>query len=363
MIPTPRHRDIRIAFIGSAGIPNRYGGFESFLEHCGPAVARIAGTVYVTCDAKLYGDDLTPDFKGVTRIFLRTPANGAASVLHDLLAFFSIYRRSTHIVVLGVSGGPWFPLFRLMCWLGGKRLGVNIDGVEWRRPKFSRTKQSLLRLFDVLAQRFSNVVIYDNAGLASYVLPSARNQAAQIGYSGDHVLRLPDVAPEPGTALTVCRIEPENNLDLLIEGALRSSLRLYTIVGNWDNSAYGQALRARYRDEPRLKLLDPIYDARRLAELREGCAMYLHGHSVGGTNPSLVEMLYYDCAVLCFDVDYNRSTADAGALYFVDAPALGRLIDDVVQGRVASDLFARLASRTRYTSDAIAQAYVDSMRG
>jgi len=354
---------MRVAFIGSAGVPNRYGGFESFLEHCGPAVARIAEAVYVTCDARLYADDLTPEFKGMTRIFLKTPANGAASVLHDLLAFFKVYRRSTHIIVLGVSGGPWFPLFKLMCLLGGKRLGVNIDGVEWRRPKFSRFKQALLRRFDHLAQRFCDVIIYDNAGLAPYVLASARHRAAQIGYSGDHVLRRSDVVPVAGTALTVCRIEPENNLDLLIDGALASPLRQYTIVGNWNNSAYGQALQERHRHEPRLQLLDPIYEMQRLAELRESCAIYLHGHSVGGTNPSLVEMLYYDCALLCFDVDYNRSTAGESAVYFGDAAGLARLIEEVMAAGQGGDADARMAMRSRYTSEAIARAYVAAMRG
>lgn len=354
---------MRVAFIGSAGIPNRYGGFESFLEHCGPSFAAATGTTVVTCDASLYQDDLSPDFKGVRRLFLKTRANGASSILHDLLAFFRVYRASTHIMVLGVSGGPWFPLFQLLCRLGGKRLGVNIDGVEWRRAKFSRNKQRILRLFDNLAQRFADVVIYDNAGLAPYVLPSARGRAFEIGYSGDHVLRLPELGREPGTALTICRIEPENNLDMLIEGALRSGLDRYTIVGNWNNSDYGRALRERYLGEARLSLLDPIYDPRRLAELRETCAIYLHGHSVGGTNPSLVEMLYYDCAVLCFDVSYNRATAGAGASYFTDAVSLAPCIDAALAGQAGGDVAARADLRRKYTSRAIADAYLSAMRG
>lgn len=353
----------RLAFIGSAGIPNRYGGFESFLEHCGPAFAAATASTIVTCDASLYRDDLSPDFHGVRRVFLSTRANGASSILHDLLAFLRVYRESTHIMVLGVSGGPWFPLFKLMCRLGGKRLGVNIDGVEWRRTKFSRNKQCLLRFFDHLAQRFSDVVVYDNAGLSPYVLPSARDRALEIGYSGDHVLRLPEVVREPDTALTVCRIEPENNLDMLIEGALRSGLSRYTIVGNWNNSDYGRALRGRFRGEPRLALLDPIYDPRRLAELRESCAIYLHGHSVGGTNPSLVEMLYYDCAVLCFDVSYNRATAGEGASYFHDAAALAPCIDAALNGQSGGDVAVRESLRAKYTSRAIAQAYLAAMRG
>lgn len=354
---------MRLAFIGSAGIPNRYGGFESFLEHCGPAFVAATASTVVTCDASLYQDDLSPDFHGVRRVFLKTRANGASSILHDLLAFFRVYRDSTHIMVLGVSGGPWFPLFKLMCRLGGKRLGVNIDGVEWRRTKFSRNKQRLLRLFDHLAQRFSDVVVYDNAGLAPYVQPGARHRSVEIGYSGDHVLRLPTIPRQPGTALTICRIEPENNLDMLIEGALRSGLSRYTIVGNWNNSDYGRALREQFRGESRLELIDPIYDPRRLAELRESCAIYLHGHSVGGTNPSLVEMLYYDCAVLCFDVSYNRASAGDGASYFKDASALAPGIDAALHGRFGGDVAAREALRAKYTSRAIAQAYLAAMRG
>ena len=353
--------EMRIAFIGSAGIPNRYGGFESFLEHCGPSFAAATASTLVTCDASLYQDDLSPEFRGVRRIFLKTRANGASSIFHDLFAFFRVYRESTHIMVLGVSGGLWFPLFRLMCWLGGKRLGVNIDGVEWRRAKFSPAKQRVLRLFDHLAQRFSDVVVYDNAGLAPYVLRTARGRAVEIGYSGDHVLRLPEMSQKPGTALTVCRIEPENNLDMLIEGAMLSGLKRYTIVGNWDNSDYSRALRERFRGNPRLELLDPIYEPRRLAELRESCAIYLHGHSVGGTNPSLVEMLFYDCHIICFDVCFNRVTVGAGASYFSDAVSLAQSIDTAMKRLEGGCSPERYSLRSKYASDSVAKSYLSAL--
>lgn len=358
-----KFKQMRVAFIGSAGIPNRYGGFESFLEHCGPCFAASTESTVVTCDAKLYQDDNSSDFKGVGRIFLRTRANGASSIFHDLLAFIRVYHFSTHIMVLGVSGGPWFPLFQLMCRLGGKRLGVNIDGVEWRRSKFSKTKQFILRVFDYMAQKFSDVVVYDNAELFEYVLSSARKRAVEIGYSGDHVLRLLDVKRDPSTALTVCRIEPENNIDLLIKGALQANLVRYTIVGNWNNSAYGRELRASYVSESRLELLDPIYESNRLAELRESCGIYLHGHSVGGTNPSLVEMLFYDCAILCLDVGYNRATAGQGASYFMDVSTLTAAINLVIDGAFGCDMLTRADIRKKYTSKAIATAYLAAMHG
>jgi glycosyltransferase involved in cell wall biosynthesis len=354
--------NMHFAFIGSAGIPNRYGGFESFLEHCTPALVNSLQSVVVTCDGSLYKNDCDGNYLGVRRVFIKVKANGVASVLHDLIAFMRVYPTSSHIMVLGVSGGPWFPLFKLMCKLGGKRLGVNIDGVEWRRSKFSRNKQRVLRVFDYLAQRFADVVVYDNAGLEPFVHSFAKARAVEIGYSGDHVLRLSHRSV-PATALTICRVEPENNLEILLEGMLQSKLSCYTIVGNWDSSEYGRSLRERYSSQPRLQLLSPIYDAQKLAELREECAIYLHGHSVGGTNPSLVEMIFYDCALCCFDVVYNRVTAGACASYFTDRSDLAAIINAIIQGEVTFNSDERKVLRARYTSAVIAEAYIKGLAG
>lgn len=124
-----------IAFIGSAGVPNIYGGFEMFLESCTPGILKSFAKVFVTCDRSKYADR-SRNWRGVTRVFVPVGANGASSVLHDLLAFFAVLWRADAIVVLGVSGGIFFPLFRLIASLMGKKLIVNVDGIEWRRAKF-----------------------------------------------------------------------------------------------------------------------------------------------------------------------------------------------------------------------------------
>jgi glycosyltransferase involved in cell wall biosynthesis len=347
----------RIAFIGCAGVPNRYGGFEAFVEHCGPELARRVAAVTVTCDAALY-DDRTSTYAGMTREFIDVRANGGASILHDLVAFLTVFRRASHIVVLGVSGGLWFPLFRLLCDVTGKRLLVNVDGVEWRRTKFGGAKRGLLRVLDALAQTFAHVVVYDNPALRRYLLQRALRKSVYIGYSGDHVLRLDGQRMEPATGLTICRIEPENNVDLLIDGALRSQLRRYTVVGNWQYSEYGRQLRDRHAGNPRLDLLDPIYDEQRLAALRESCSVYIHGHSVGGTNPSLVEMLFYDCEIVCFDVPFHHETAGDDARYFRDADELARLLDSPLAA-----VGDRAARRQAFSQARIAQAYIDALTG
>ncbi len=351
-------RTRRVAFIGSAGIPNRYGGFESFLANCGPAFVESVGACVVTGDAALYPEDASDYVDGVERHLLRVRANGPSSVLHDLLAFLSVFRQSTHVVVLGVSGGPWFPLFRLMCSMGGRKLLVNVDGVEWRRAKFGAPKRFVLRVFNALAQLSAHRVIIDNEALRSMVVPGCRGKAVCIAYPGDHVLRLQDLRMEPGTALTVCRIEPENQIEMLIEGALASPLERYTIVGNWDQTPTGRRLRERHGRNPRLRLLDPIYDPHRLAELRERSAWYLHGHSVGGTNPSLVEMLFYDTRVLCFDCPYNRLTAEGAAEYF---DGVAGLVDLLSRAGEAPAAAARIAVRERYTRDRIVGEYLRAL--
>lgn len=345
-----------IAFIGSAGVPNRYGGFESFVEHCGPVIGERATRALVTCDAGLYSDR-TEQFAGLRRIFVPIPANGKWSPLHDLVAFAMVFAAASHILVLGVSGGLWFPVFRLACAVTGKRLLVNVDGIEWRRTKFGRGRRALLFVLDQLAQAFAHTVIYDNEGLRPYLTRRGARKAVCIAYSGDHVMRIASVAREPRTALTVCRIEPENNLELLIQGALGSvTLRQYTIVGNWNGSAYGRALRARFQGQARLQLLDAIYDPAVLAELRERCEFYLHGHSVGGTNPSLVEMLFYDARLLCFDVSFNRETAADCAAYFRSPAELAALLDtaNVPAG-------ARDARRDRFRRERIAEQYLGAL--
>jgi hypothetical protein len=148
-----------------------------------------------------------------------------------------------------------------------------------------------------------------------------------VAYSADHVLRKPGVGLEEKTALTICRIEPENNIELLIMGGLASQLVRYTIIGNWNNSSYGKALKAKYASETKLQLLDPIYDIDKLVNYREACAYYLHGHSVGGSNPSLIEMLPYDCHILCYDCGFNKETAGSDAQYFSSPEDLAALID------------------------------------
>jgi glycosyltransferase involved in cell wall biosynthesis len=344
-----------VAFIGTVGVPNNYGGFEMFLESCTPLLAHTFNTVFVTCDSTKYASRAR-NWHDVRRIFIPVSANGALSVIHDLLAFFAVFWRAQAIVVLGVSGGIFFPLFRVMCALSGKKLIVNVDGVEWRRAKFSVSKRAFLYVSDRLAQWCSHQVVVDNEGLRPFLARSVQSSAALIAYSGDHVTHVAPMLPVANgetRCLTICRIEPENNCAMLIEAFAIAGCGTYIFVGNWDASSYGRTLRQRYAHVPGLEMRDPVYEKNAVATLRSECTAYLHGHSVGGTNPSLVEMLFYDCAILAFDCSFNRFTAADAIDYFCDVPELVSKIPEAAMSAPRS----RSKVRQDYTSARICAAY------
>lgn len=347
--------EMSIAFIGAVGVPNNYGGFEMFLESCAPELVKNFKKVLITCDRTRY-KNRDEEWHGVRRVFIPVSANGPQSVLHDLLAFFAVFWRVQAIIVLGVSGGIFFPLFRLLCAVSGKKLIVNVDGIEWRRAKFSRTRRWFLYLSDRMAQQCAHQVVVDNEALRPFLICAVQKTAVLIAYPGDHVRRA--VAQGKRGAreihcLTICRIEPENNCHVLIDAFGRAGQGRYIFIGNWDASDYGRDLKVRYAHVAGLEMRAPVYDKNILASLREHCTHYLHGHSVGGTNPSLVEMLFYDCAILAFDCAFNRCTADDAIQYFTDEDALAAQISDLAS-RMHRD---RTAVRLQYTQENICGAY------
>lgn len=319
---------VNIAFIGAVGVPNRYGGFESFLENVAPEIARHGKRVIVTCYKNAYHNH-DENYNGVERVFLHINANGILSPIHDFYAFLKVFRQVKNVVVLGVSAGPFFFVMRILGACFGTKIFVNIDGVEWRRDKYTFFGKVVLFLFDWIAQFASNICIYDNEGLLNYIYGFAKSKSVCIKYPGDHVLynRNYKINVIPGTALTICRIEPENNLDILLQACLENALITeYTVIGNWNSSAYGINLRLKYSAHKKLRLLNPEYDPILLNEYRQRAEIYLHGHSVGGSNPSLIEMLFYDCKIYCYDCVFNRYTAGDRAGYFRNIEELTNLL-------------------------------------
>lgn len=356
---------MKIALIGTDGIPARYGGFETFVEQVAPQLVTLGHQVMVV-GSSIGRSGLPPVVPGVRVVNLPLRANGASSVLYDLVSFFCVVWWADAVVLLGVSAGLFTPLF---CFLArGSRLVINVDGLESRRQKWAGLKGKFLALSEKLAVRFATRVVSDNKAIADLLAQRYGRESSVIAYGGDHVLKLPlDEAAArlfcafgllPGSyAFTVARIEPENNIGLMIEGFLASRQPLYVIVGNFKQTEYGRGLQQRYAGETRVRLVDSNYDPALLASLRGLCAVYLHGHSVGGTNPSLVEMLPYGCPILAWDCSFNRHTLQGSGWYFGSASSLSEMLD--AEDRQASVPPVAVQYAAAYRWAGIARMYSD----
>lgn len=350
-----------IALLGTVGVPASYGGFETLAEnlvryHHAQAVKE---PLHVYCSSRAYAEQRSVYLSAMLH-YLPLSANGAQSIPYDIWSLFSaVWRGSDRILLLGVSGAVALPIIRL---LSRARIVTNIDGIEWRREKWQGAAKWFLRFSERLAVRFSHEVVADNAGIADYVRETYGRDCHVIAYGGDHAVQ---VAPKPYVgnlperyAFALCRIEPENNVDMILEAFSRQTAVPLVFVGNWDNSAYGKGLRTRFGGLAHLHLLDPIYDVGVLRHLRERALLYVHGHSAGGTNPSLVEMMHFGVPVAAFDCVFNRHSTDGKAWFFARADQLLGLVESSSADAARENGAAMLGlAQERYTWDAIGAAY------
>ncbi len=351
----------KVAIVGSQGVPAKYGGFETLVENiigdnCSPDVHYT-----VFCSAKDYPAQRLDSYRGAELYYVpMLHANGMQSIPYDIVSMLRCVRGYDAVLVLGVSGCIFLPLFRL---LYGKRLIVNIDGLEYRRPKWGRFAKWFLRRSEAMAVRHADTVVVDNRGIQDYVDATYGRPSTLIAYGGDHALRnveknrqqaiLQSYGLEAGRyAISVCRIEPENNSHVILDAFARIGNTL-VFVGNWHRSDYSRHLKEKYGNCSNIRMLESIYDLDILYALRSNCSCYVHGHSAGGTNPSLVEAMFFGCPILAFDVVYNRETTEGKAFYFKDENQLVALLEKGVSG--GSEM--KEIANQRYTWKRIARQY------
>ena len=196
-----------------------------------------------------------------------------------------------------------------------------------------------LKLSESIAVRYADMTIADNRGIQDYVSHVYNKEAQLVTYGGNHVLV--DVSKERETEIlekyslkkneyhmSLCRIEPENNCHLTLEAFSKSKEKLI-FIGNWQHNGYSKKLKEQYSGYDNIMLLDSIYDLDILYALRKNTKCYIHGHSAGGTNPSLVEAMFFGRPVLAFNIVYNRETTHHKAKYYQNSKELLRYIENI----------------------------------
>lgn len=356
---------IKVAIVGTQGVPATYGGFESLVdnllgENCPQDVQYT-----VFCSGADMPNRL-PEYKGARLKYIPLKANGIQSVPYDVVSMCKCLKGYDVILVLGVSGGLFLPIFNL---LNKKKLIINIDGQEYKREKWGRFAKWILRISEALAVKYADVVVADNKGIQDYVTEVYHKPSTLISYGGDHTIRTlnPDFIDQTLNnyglekdkyAITVCRIEPENNSAIVLDAFSKTNHPII-YVGNWDHSEYSQSLKRKYSRYKNIKMVDAIYDLDVLHALRANARMYVHGHSAGGTNPSLVEAMFFGIPIVSYDVVYNRETTEGKAYYFKNPDDLR----DIIRKSAAlnGDGMKEIAQR-RYMWKTISSQYCELYR-
>lgn len=334
---------------GIVGVPARYGGFESLVENLLPA--EKIGVIY--CSKKAY-QERSENYKGAKLKYISLEANGIQSIPYDVLSILhTLIRTKNDLLILGVSGAIVLPVFKLF---SKRRVVTNIDGLEWKRAKWGRFASWFLKLSEKIAVRYSDTVIADNSAIAEHVKETYGVEAEVIAYGGDHAI-VGEISNESDQyALALCRIEPENNVELILEAFSKTNKKI-KFVGNWDNSSFGKRLKSKFQKHDNIDILDPIYDIQVLFEIRNQCSFYVHGHSAGGTNPSLVEMMHFKKDIVAFDCNYNKASTEGMASFFSNRDEL-RLLVENSENLCNADDMKEIAER-RYTWEIVKQQYLN----
>ncbi|NQX97372.1 MAG: DUF1972 domain-containing protein [Flavobacteriales bacterium] len=352
----------KVSIIGTVGIPSRYGGFETLAHHLTAQLKdEFEFTVY--CSKKAYQKHERPSvFNRARLIYLPFNANGVQSIIYDIISIFHALFYADVLLVLGVSGGIAIPFVRFFT---NKKIIVNIDGLEWRRNKWNGFAKWFLKFSEKIAVKYSHADITDNEAIKRYTSINYKTLSHLIEYGGDHTIlsgsskkyikKYPFLKHD--YVFKVARIEPENNIHVVLKAFSLTNQKL-VVVGNWEKSEYGIQLKKHFKKFDNIILYDPIYNQEELDVIRRNCVLYVHGHSAGGTNPSLVEAMCLELPVIAFDVSYNRATTENEALYFKNVQDLKRIISKIkcVDLIDNSNKMKEIASR-RYKWEIIANKY------
>ena len=358
----PQHPCI-VSIVGTQGIPGKYGGFETLVEQLTAEIPNDQSCRPIEYKVFCSSTDLKQKQKRCGRAKLYyTPlsANGISSIPYDCISLFRAMGRSHCILLLGVSGAIFLPFVRFFT---NTRIVTNIDGLEWKREKWGGFARWFLHLSERIAVRFSHCIIADNKAIQQHAEESYGCNAELIAYGYNHAMRdisetdqlasLDKFGVEPHKYnLSICRIEPENNCHLILEAAALSGAKLL-FIGNWERSKYGRELKAKYSTYQNIIISNPVYDLDTLFALRRYAMRYIHGHSAGGTNPSLVEAMIFGNEIAAYDVVYNRFTTNELGLFFDTAENLSNILK---QESKKSPELTKLAQE-RYNWDIIRMEY------
>ncbi|KLT70592.1 DUF1972 domain-containing protein [Flavobacterium sp. ABG] len=324
---------MRIAILGTRGIPNNYGGFEQFAECFAVYAAQQKHDVYVyNSHTHVFQETY---YKGVNIIHQYDPENKigtAGQFIYDLNCILDSRKRNFDVILqLGyTSSSIWSFL------LPKKSIIItNMDGLEWKRSKYSKITQKFLKIAEKEAVKSSDHLVADSLGIKQYLKEIYHKEAVYIAYGAEVFLDpQQDLLSQYNVEkhnynLLIARFEPENNIEMILDGVVDSqNNKLILVVGNNDNG-FGKYLKKKFSNNQKIRFTGGIYNKEHLDNLRYFSTIYFHGHSVGGTNPSLLEAMAAKTLIVAHNNEFNRAILQENAFYFSNATEVKCIIETV----------------------------------
>lgn len=355
-------QSLRIGILGTRGIPNRYGGFEQCAEYLAKGLLEKGHQVWVYCSSA--HEYQQPEWEGVQLIHCKDPEprmGTAGQFIYDFHCFRDARKRKFDVLLqLGYTSSSVWRRF----WPRTVNI-VNMDGLEWKRSKYSPKVQRFLKMAEKWAAVHADALVADSVGIQDYLQKTYGKPSAFIPYGAaifsepdEHYLDTQQVQPY-GYDLLIARMEPENNIEMILEGHLLSGSDYpLLIVGNTHNH-FGTYLKGKFGNHPSLRFTEGIYDAAIINNLRYYSRLYYHGHSVGGTNPSLLEAMACRALIAAHDNPFNQAVLGEEAFYFRDKKDIAALSKDFLnkeeKGQWLRDNLQKI--RQTYNWPAVVDAY------
>ena len=323
--------------MGTRGIPAQHGGFETFAEHFSLYLRRKGWTVTVYCQEDGEGQLFEDDWNGIHRVHIPVTQEGAkGTIVFDWKSTCHAARQKDVILTLGYNTAVFCTLYRLK----GITNIINMDGIEWQRDKWSFLERAWLYLNEKAGSLLGNHLVADHPEIKNHLAEFIyREKITVIPYTAEFILsadknRLEQFDLKPGKfGLLIARPEPENSiLDIVRAYTSQKRGMPLVVLGNYDPETNEYQKRVLDAANEEVMFLGAIYDQDVVQALRFYTRFYVHGHTVGGTNPSLVEALGAGSPVLAHNNRFNRWVAGSGSLFFSDEKEceshISRIIED-----------------------------------
>ena len=324
---------MKIAILGTRGVPNYYGGFEQFAEFFSVYLVEQGHDVYVYNSHNHPYQEKT--FHGVNIIHQNDPEykyGTFGQFIYDYNCIMDSRKRDFDIILqLGyTSNSIWYFL------LPQKPLIItNMDGLEWKRSKYSKPVQQFLKFAERLAAVSSDYLVSDSLGIQKFLKQKYQKESTYIAY-GAYPFTNPDekIISEYSVEkykynMIMARFEPENNLDMVLEGVSLSENKTPILVIGKHNTKYGEYLKTKYKEYQNIKFLGGIYKLDHLNNLRYYSKLYFHGHSVGGTNPSLLEAMASKALIAAHNNDFNKAILKENGYYFSNPAEVKNILKNI----------------------------------